>query len=443
MEKAPKRILEAWKRVRKEERDGNNYQKTRAAITALQVVVQKLSINMETTRTEPSRLHTYADVVGRGASAPTQHNNTTITKPVPTRHNREIVVVRGAESTQQAQRTGKELVEQLNKEKEGQEGHVIAIRKLQSGDIVITMDDERTRTKWLQQTEWLATFGEGARIKRREFIVLAHGIKVNQIQDQEQAIVRIYEQNPKLKGAIEITRVKWAKPLIRSGRTTGPLHISVLEPEQANTLIKAGLIWDYQLHDCEPYHGDCQITQCFKCYLYGHTAKMCINTTRCGFCAAPGHSTNDCMAKEDRTKYRCVPCGTKNGNHTSWHKDCPMRSKQAQRARLAYSNRPTQFQTHQVVRDNMVASIRAIAQPIGAKQTTRGDIYLTQEQSQRPTQNVNSSTASVRTEGEWQTVQKRTISPAQGPIAKRGRPIGSTRATRNNIDIRTFSNTQT
>jgi hypothetical protein len=29
-------------------------------------------------------------------------------------------------------------------------------------------------------------------------------------------------------------------------------------------LIDHGLIWDYQLHDCEPFEGDCQIVQCFQ-----------------------------------------------------------------------------------------------------------------------------------------------------------------------------------
>ena len=97
-------------------------------------------------------------------------------------------------------------------------------------------------------------------MKRREFVVIVHGIQVNQIQGQEQAIEELYKQNPKLVGTVEIVQVAFAKKLLRSGRPTGPLIISVIEPEQANCLISTGLIWQYELHDCELYNGDCAIT---------------------------------------------------------------------------------------------------------------------------------------------------------------------------------------
>jgi hypothetical protein len=44
------------------------------------------------------------------------------------------------------------------------------------------------------------------------------------------------------RGTVDILRVAFSKRLIRSGRTTGPLIISVAEPEQANSLIDVGLI---------------------------------------------------------------------------------------------------------------------------------------------------------------------------------------------------------
>ena len=89
---------------------------------------------------------------------------------------------------------------------------------------------------------------------------MAHGIRVNQVQGQAQAIEEIYKQNPKLRGTVDIVRVAFTKKLLRSGRTIGPLIISVTEPEQANRLIDASLIWQYELHDCEPFDGDYVIT---------------------------------------------------------------------------------------------------------------------------------------------------------------------------------------
>jgi len=65
--------------------------------------------------------------------------------------------------------------------KAGVAGEAVAICKLGSGDMMITMEDEQARTSWLACTKWLAAFGEGARVKWREFAIMAYGIRVNQI----------------------------------------------------------------------------------------------------------------------------------------------------------------------------------------------------------------------------------------------------------------------
>jgi hypothetical protein len=185
-------------------------------------------------------------------------------------------------------------------------GEAVAVRKLPSGDMVLAMDSEQARTSWLANQSWLSVFGKGARVKKREFAVVAHGIRVNQVQGN--AIEEIYKQNPRLRGSVEILRVAFSKKLLQSSRTTGPLVISVAEPEQANRLINARLVWHYELHNCEPFTRDCIVTQCFKYYQYGHVAKVCQNIQRCGCCSAPRHETNDCLGKEDQSKYRCVNC---------------------------------------------------------------------------------------------------------------------------------------
>jgi hypothetical protein len=41
------------------------------------------------------------------------------------------------------------------------------------------MDDEQARTSWLTNSKWLEIFGIGARVKRREFAVIAYRIRVN------------------------------------------------------------------------------------------------------------------------------------------------------------------------------------------------------------------------------------------------------------------------
>ena len=49
--------------------------------------------------------------------------------------------------------------------KAGATSKAVAICKLGSGDIIITIEDERARTSWLANTKWLATFKEGVRVK--------------------------------------------------------------------------------------------------------------------------------------------------------------------------------------------------------------------------------------------------------------------------------------
>ena len=164
----------------------------------------------------------------------------TLQKQIPLRHKREIVVVRGFESLEEKRRTYKELLEQVNQA--GVAGEAVAIRRLASGDMMLTMEDEQARTSWLTDDKWLKTFGEGAKVKQREFAVMAHGIRASQVQGQAQTIEEIYKQNPKLKGVVDIVRVAFTRKFLRSGRTTGPLIISVTEPEQANRLIDTGLI---------------------------------------------------------------------------------------------------------------------------------------------------------------------------------------------------------
>lgn len=94
------------------------------------------------------------------------------------RHKREIIVVRCNESIQQKKRTYKELIEQPNASRAGtgtetgagtkavEAMEAVAIRRLPSGDMVLTMIDEKARTSWLADQSWLATLGTQAHVLR-------------------------------------------------------------------------------------------------------------------------------------------------------------------------------------------------------------------------------------------------------------------------------------
>jgi len=54
--------------------------------------------------------------------------------------------------------------------------------------------------------------------------------------------------------------MSFSRKLLRSSCKTGPLIISVAEPEQANYIIDVGLIYRYKLYNYELYDGNCVVT---------------------------------------------------------------------------------------------------------------------------------------------------------------------------------------
>ncbi len=324
---------------------------------------------------KPSGPLSYADIAKQGL----QDHSSRI-RPVPARRARELIIASGNEETGKKQRTGRELVRDINTELDCEA--VVAARRLPSGDVLVTFDKEDDKTKWAKDPKVTQAFGTTAKVRTREYTVIAHGIRV-----------------------------------------AAPLHIGIAEPEQANKLIDHGLLFGSELHDCEVFSGDCKITQCFKCYSYGHIVKHCRSVVRCGFCAGPGHVSNDCPSKEDHEKHRCAVC--KGGpNHVAWARQCPVRQRQVAAARHAYLVRPTQFQVRTTLHQREKA--RA-ASPISLDI----DMDFNIERSSTPIAFQASAETVLESDTEGEFVQ---------PKQKRGRPtITSTlqRSAQGSQDIRT------
>jgi hypothetical protein len=157
---------------------------------------------------------------------------------------------------------------------------------------------------------------------------------------QGEAIQQILGQNAHLRGRIEILRAHWPKKAIRLNKAVTYLILDMATPEQANLLVDEGLLFQSELKECELYHGDCRVTQCYNCQKYGHTARICRFNKKCGLCAAPGHDDKTCSFRNDPTKHRCVNC---NLNHPAWSSNCAVRREQAEKARLAYATRPRRY----------------------------------------------------------------------------------------------------
>lgn len=120
---------------------------------------------------------------------------------------------------------------------------------------------------------------------------MVHGMRLAAIDcsKQQEAIKEIMGQNKYLRGPIEILHVRWPRSAVKKGRAVACLIMDTASPEQANLLINKRLLFDSELKQCELYHGDCRLTQCFNCQKYGHTTNVCRATRKCGLCAVSGH----------------------------------------------------------------------------------------------------------------------------------------------------------
>ena len=119
------------------------------------------------------------------------------------RCHKELVVKLGKETIEQKNRNGRTLVEEIQR---GGAKEVVAARRLLSGDVVVTTIYIDARKEIQSATSWLEAFGEGAKVKRHVYTVLAHSIRMAHINinKQEDTIKEIYKQNPMLKDTIEI-----------------------------------------------------------------------------------------------------------------------------------------------------------------------------------------------------------------------------------------------
>jgi hypothetical protein len=125
---------------------------------------------------------------------------------LPARHKYEVIVSPGTQTIEQLGRNPRELVEGLRKATELE--NIAAARRLLSGDVLITTLSEEAKKSLEMRKDWDRLIGDGAKVKRRHYTVVAQGMPVKDInpKDQKKSIREILDQNEGLKGAIEIPR---------------------------------------------------------------------------------------------------------------------------------------------------------------------------------------------------------------------------------------------
>ncbi len=190
-------------------------------------------------------------------------------------------------------RSVQRLIEDLNRATKQSEvvGELQSVGKLQSGDAIFRFDTTESRDSWRRcENDWIEILGVGAHLKQRHYTELIHSMKKRECQDSASTIAELYKANPRLHEAgVRILRTAFQKKTLTSDKATGPLLVSVGEPEHANEMVRQEINWRYQAHHCELFEDNAKPTQCFKCHAFGHMATHCRHAARCGYCSSnPG-----------------------------------------------------------------------------------------------------------------------------------------------------------
>jgi hypothetical protein len=167
----------------------------------------------------------------------------------------------------------------------------------------------------------------GMRVYKPKYGVVVHGVPTHAINfdtgDYSETKDEWQRQNANSK--IAITNITTLRKARQRHRPTAHRSIVVFteDAKAADHCIQHGFFIDKQILKAERYAPHLHITQCYKCYGYGHRATNCKKKEKCGKCAEE-HPTTECMSNTPK----CVNC---DGKHEAWHIECPTRSTEGKR----------------------------------------------------------------------------------------------------------------
>ena len=256
---------------------------------------------------------------------------------------------------------------------------IVAAHQLKSGDIQIFTSTTAETTQLKENNGWLRGLGEHAELIVPTYGVIVHGISTNSIniKDQKATAQQILADNYTVIPSAKISYIGWLTKEASLKRASS-IVVEFTDPETANAIIYAGMVWDGHIHQCQLYDRACRVKQCFRCYNYSHIGTQCNASQCCGYCAEQ-HETRHCRQKgvEGFTP-RCVVC---KGAHTAWSNVCPARKKemgrveQAKQVRSIYWHVPlkektTRPGTRNIRNVNATREDRLPAAPVSTPTTT-------------------------------------------------------------------------
>ena len=259
--------------------------------------------------------------------------------PLAPRTLREVLVYPGNQTPDMANRTYVQLFQALQDRLPSPVNkQVRVVRKLPSGDILISTECQEAKTFLEKDSTWIITiFTKEVTVQPKRFPVLVHEVRTADIQPENltKTCQAIQSSNPSFSKQITILRAYWSKKAIAQKKLVTSLHLDLATPQQANLLIENGLVLGHRLHEVELFLADTVIAQYFKCFGYGHQARVCKNKAICRVCGGQ-HERKACPIPEQLLKPRCCNC---QGSHPAWASICPKCQEAAKKAREVWISR--------------------------------------------------------------------------------------------------------
>jgi hypothetical protein len=197
---------------------------------------------------------------------------------------------------------------------------IAAAKQLGSGDVDLYLKSTRDREELLRlSSSWLKCLGQGATIATASYGVTMHGIRTASMEMSPQGVLRTIQQLKQanahqLPPEATIIHVSWLKR-VNAQKPRTSVVVEFGHPEDANTAIDNGLVWEGEPKTCEVYDKTVRVIRCHHCQKFGHLGTQCRAPIKCGTCAGE-HSTQSCPTPNRK---RCANCG---GPHSASSATC-------------------------------------------------------------------------------------------------------------------------
>ena len=253
---------------------------------------------------------------------------TRVTQPGDARKQRQLLIrVRKEEEQRKMGETAEEILRELKDTRIQRQGveQLETARRLRSGDLLVQTTTVDAKEDLEKNTTWLTGRYASARVIRKTYPVIAHGIKVEgfSINAWPEAKKKLERDNQRLYPNLEIAGVRWLSNAYKTKKYSS-LVLDLLTPEMADALILNGIISEKETKSVERFDQAASLTRCYRCQEYGHIARTCKNEVRCAECNQ-AHDTRTHRETAPKATPGCAACGK--GGHTAYDADCPFKAK--------------------------------------------------------------------------------------------------------------------